>query len=301
MRKSAEIIGGFVATRQETSDPIITIKLRKGLADRNRLPLGDFLTVLEEFRQMVVGVGKKIQRERGAAFPDGDFGLEIVAGTGGRAVRPGSVWSPVAITANSEVGVLAAQEVIRTLDQLEREEGVVDFSQQWDRDLIRRVSRVARIQKRDRLELEVSIQRPGDPDPVVATFGAAGIASIHALQTPTFEVGGLSIYGKLVELLDRDPADEGGKGFWGELRRDNGESWRVQFRPADLDKVTPLFRKQVLVTGVGVYYRVASPKIIADSISVDSERDYESAFEEMLGNYRDVMSADALQRLREGE
>jgi hypothetical protein len=83
-----------------SAEPVITVKLRKGLADRNRLSLVHFLTVLDEFRQMMVSVGKRIQRERGSIAPTGDFGLEIIAeGTGGT-VKPGSVWSPLAITSN---------------------------------------------------------------------------------------------------------------------------------------------------------------------------------------------------------
>jgi hypothetical protein len=156
-----------VAKKKHSSDPVITVKLRKGLADRNRLPLAHFLNVLDEFRQMMVSVGKRIQRERGSDAPTGDFGLEIIAGDTGSAVRPGSVWSPLAITMNTAVGVLAAQEVINTLKQLERDDGVVGPNMQMDRDLIRRISRIARIQRADRTELEISIRRPGDKGALV--------------------------------------------------------------------------------------------------------------------------------------
>jgi hypothetical protein len=268
--------------KKKSGDPVITVKLRKGLADRNRLPLGHFLAVLEEFRQMLSAVGKRLEGERGVQVPAGDFGLEIIANTEGFAVHPGSVWSPLAITSNAEIGVLATQEVIRTLNELEQDGGILEPSRALDRELIRRVARVARIQRADKLELEISIQlpgqRPGFAEPLTATFGSAGIASIRALQTPTFEVEGMSLYGKLVELIDRDPSREDGKGFWGELRRENGDSWRVQFRTTDVDDVTRLFRKQVVVTGKAVYYRVATPKLVAEHIDADAERDYEAAF-----------------------
>ena len=287
-----------MAKKTMSEDPVITVKLRKGLADRNRLPLAHFLSVLDEFRQMMTGVGKRIQRERGSSSPDGDFGLEIIAGEAGNAVNPGSVWSPLAITSNADVGILAAQEVIQTLNRLERDDGILDPNHEIDRDLIRRISRVARIQRADRMELEISIQRPGHADPLIATFGSAGLSSVRALQSPTFEVEGMSLYGKLVELLDRDPSEEDGKGFWGELRRDNGEAWRIQFKPSDADVVTPLFRKQVMVTGKAVYYRVATHKLVAESIAADTERDYESAFDELHGCYKSAFSPELLRAVR---
>ena len=197
--------------------------------------------------------------------------------------------------------ILAAQEVIQTLNQLEQDDGVLDPNQQIDRELIRRISRVARIQRADRTELEISIQRPGDTDPLTATFGNAGLSSIQALQSPTFEVEGMSLYGKLIELLDRDPSEEDGKGFWGELRKDNGEAWRIQFKPSDVDEVTRLFRKQVMVTGKAIYYRVATHKLVAESIAADTERDYESAFDELHGCYKDAFSPELLKAVRAEE
>ena len=287
--------------KQKSSDPVITVKLRKGLADRNRLPLRHFFTVLDEFRQMLCAVGKRLEGERGVHAPAGDFGLEIIAGADGIAVHPGSVWSPLAMTSNTEIGVLAVQEVIRTLNELEADDGILEPNRALDRELIRRVARVARIQRADKLELEVSIQRPGLSEPLTAKFGSAGIASIRALQTPTFEVEGMSLYGKLVELIDRDPSDEDGKGFWGELRRENGDPWRVQFRTTDVDDVTRLFRKQVVVTGKAVYYRVATPKLVAEKIDADAERDYEAAFDELVGCYKGAFSPELLKAVREEE
>lgn len=284
-----------------SDDAIITVKLRKGLADRNRLLLAHFLRVLDEFRQMMTIVGKRIQRERGSNSPMGDFGLEIIAGDKGSALSPGSVWSPLAITTNTTIGILAAQEVIGTLNQLEHDDGIPNPNHEIDRELIRSIARVARIQRSERTELEISIQRPGYTGPLTATFGSAGLSSVRALQSPTFEVEGLSLYGKLVELLDRDPSDEDGKGFWGELRKDDGEAWRIQFRQSDVDKVAKLFRKQVVITGKAIYYRVATHKLVADSIDADAERDYESAFDELSGCYKNVFSPDLLRSVRGDE
>jgi hypothetical protein len=41
----------------------------------------------------------------------------------------------------------------------------------------------------------------------------------------------------------------------------------------------------VVVTGKAVHYRIATPKIIADTIAADAERDYETAFDEVFGCY----------------
>jgi hypothetical protein len=142
------------------------------------------------------------------------------------------------------------------------------------------------------MELEVSIIRPGIDTPLIATFGTSGMASLSALQTPTLEVQGVSMYGKLVELVDRDESDEDGKGFWGELRRDNGEPWRVQFRSSDIDQVTTMFRKQVVIVGRAVHYNVTRPKIVADTIALDSDRDYEAGFDEIFGTAKGAFNAD---------
>ena len=285
-------------------DAIVTIKLQKGLADRMRLPLADVLGVLEEFRLMVAEAGRKIQRERGMANATGDFGLELVAGETGKLFKPGSVQAPLAITNNTSIGILAVQEVVNALNALEADEGVPEPNRQYDRLMLRRISRVARIQNRDRVELHISLNRPGIVTPQTATFGTSGIASLTALQTPTLEVQGMSVYGKLVELIDHDESEEDGKGFWGELRRDNGESWRVQFKSSDSEHITNMFRKQVVVTGRAVYYNVTRPKIVADSITLDTDRDYEAAYDEMFGSYKNVFNADLntlIKRNREDE
>jgi hypothetical protein len=115
----------------------------------------------------------------------------------------------------------------------------------------------------------------------------------------------MTIYGKLFELADHDPAgEEETKGFWGQLCRDNGEIWRIQFKPDDLATVTPLFRKQVVITGTAVYYRVASPKIIVRDISPEHDRDYEAAFDNLFGCDKALYNADfqtLLRRMRGDE
>jgi hypothetical protein len=277
---------------KSNDDPIITVRLSKGLADRHRLSLADVLSVLDELRQMIAEAGRRIQRERGATVPSGDFGLEVIAAGDASIFRKGSVEMPIAITANIQIGLLATEEVIRTFGVLESEHGVPEPDRTLDQALLRRISRVARVQRRDRMELQVQINRPGVSQPLSATFGTAGMETLRALQVPTLQVEGISLYGKLVQLVDYDPFDEEQKGFWGELILSDMERWRVQFKPSDVETATSLFRKQVHITGRAVHYRVAAPKIVVQSIVADTDRDYEAAFDELFGSYKKIFNAD---------
>ena len=287
-----------VMANDPIDDPVITVRLKKGLAERNRLPLGDVLSVLEELRQMFAVVGRRLQKERGVLNPTGDFGLEVIADNGASIFRKGSVEMPLVMTANIATGLIAAQEVLNTLNALQLDEGVPEPNRAFDQEILRRISRIARVQRRDRTELEVRLQRPGFPEPLTVTFGAPGMDSLKALQVPTFQVEGVSLYGKLVQLVDYDPEDEQEKGFWGELILSDFQRWRVQFKSSDSAIATPLFRKQVHVVGRAVHYRVASPKIVVDSIAPDPERDYESAFDEIFGSYKKVFNADTATLMR---
>jgi hypothetical protein len=277
---------------QNPDDPIITVRLTKGLAERNRLPLGDVLSLLEELRQMFAVAGRRVQRARGMANPTGDFGLEVIAGDGASIFKKGSVEMPIVMTQNITAGLLAAQEVLSTLVALETEAGVPEPTRNLDQDLIRRISRIARVQRRDGTELEIRVEHRGSAAPITATFGSSGIETLKALQAPTFQVEGVSLFGKLVQLVDYAPEDDQEKGFWGELILSDGEVWRVQFKATDAQRVKPLFREQVHVTGKAVYYRVKTPKIVAESIVLDPDRDYEAAFDEIFGSYKNVFNAD---------
>lgn len=285
---------------QTNRDPLLTVKLTKGLAERQRLSLAHVINVLDEIRQMICETGRKIQEQQGMVRPSGDFGLELLAGAGGVAFHPGSIEANIAFTQNINTGVLAAQEVVRTIELLDTEEAPgADPHKNIDMRIVRRLGRIARIQRVDKTELELAFRQPGKRKPIAASFGDAAMAAVRSLQTKTFSVEGITIYGKLYELLDHDPSDEErGKGFWGELRRDNGEIWRLQFEPNDLNAVTSLFSRQASVTGKAIYYRATTPKLVVQSIKLDSERDYEAAFDELLGCDRSLYNADLNTLLR---
>jgi len=270
------------------------VKFDKGLADRNRLPLEHVLSVLSEVKSMIETAGKVIQREKGIEKPTGDFGLELVAG-----FKKGSIQANIAITRDLRTGRAAAEKILETIDCLEQ---MVDRSETKEPEgldplVVRHLNRIARVQKTDKTEMRLELRNGRLV--AAARFGEAGIASAEALRAPQFEMEGVSLFGKLYELRDSTPEEEEGKHFWGELVRDDGERWRVRFKASDAERVAQLFRRQVMVTGRAVYYRAQSPKVIADDIAVDTERDYETAFDELYGCNKEVYHADFNSLLRE--
>ena len=222
--------------------PVLTVQLQQGLANRQRLPLGDVISVLEEVRLMILDIGRDIQRDMGIEKPTADFGLELLTGAEGVLFSPGSVQANIAITSNIDTGVLAAQRVVSTINALANKQAVI--TTESGRNVVRRLNRINRVQERDKTEMHLVLKRAGDHKPTEATFNAAAAATVWSLQAPVFEVEGLTIYGKLFELRDTDPQDEGTKGFWGELRRENGETWRIHLRPNVTETAAGLFREQ---------------------------------------------------------
>lgn len=279
----------------KSDETLFTVRLEKGLAERKRLPLAHVLRVLDELRQLIAEIGKEAQQKSGAPHPTGDFGLELIAGNKGIAFNAGSVEANIALTERPGTGYKVIQSFFQTIELLDREdfpEASVD--QQIDRRVIRRLSRIADIQRQDRTEMSLSIFRPKQIKPITARFGRNAIAAVRSLQAPTFRVSGTVLYGKLFELIDRTRSEEDDeeKGFWGELTTDDGEEWRIRFNAGAEEKAKELFRKQVSVTGTAYYYRVKSPKLVCEIIERDPERNYEAAFDELYGCNKDVYKAD---------
>jgi hypothetical protein len=207
------------------------------------------------------------------------------------------VQAHIAITSNIDTGILAAQRVVSTIDALGKKQPVV--ATEAERNVVRRLNRINKIRERDKTELRLVLQRPGKHKSTEATFNATAAATAWSLQAPVFEMEGTTVYGKLFELKDTDPEDEGVRGFWGELRRESGETWRIQFGAESAEKATALFRKQVAVTGTAKYYRIAAPKLVASDIAPDQERDYEKAFDELYGVDREIYGDDFQKALKE--
>ncbi|HEX4311782.1 MAG TPA: hypothetical protein VHZ25_17255 [Acidobacteriaceae bacterium] len=283
--------------RNEASDEaVLIVKLQKGLAERQRLPLDHVLRVLDEVRQMVADAGRQVQRDMGMERPTAEFGLEILAGSGGVLFRKGSVQAQIAVTSNVQAGLLAAHRVVDTIKSLETRHYTPDG--ETDRTIVRRLNRIAKIQETDKTEMQFSLRRPGGKQPIAAIFGEAAVATAISLQAPVFQMQDTTVTGKLYELKT-DTSDEEEKGFWGELRRDNGETWRVQFAQERKRDVAALFSEQVQITGTAKYYRIATPKLIVKTITPDTERDYESAFDELYGTDKKAFPEGFAEALRE--
>ena len=280
-------------------DPVLVVKLQKGLADRQRLPLDHVIRVLEEVRQMVIDAGRELQQDMGLDKPKGDFGLELLAGADGVVFRKGSVQAQIAVTTNVQTGVLAAFKIVNAINSLGKKKFAL--ADEADRQIIRRLNRIASIQETDKTEMMLSLRRPGVRSRVGATFSEAAIATASSMQAPVFQMEDTTLTGKLCELKDTQTEGEEEKGFWGELRRDNGEIWRIQFRPDDVRDAAQLFRRQARLTGTAKYYRITAPKLIVKDMALDTDRDYETAFDELLGCDKKIYPgtlADVLRDLR---
>lgn len=286
-----------MASSRRMSSLTFVVKFDRGLANRHRLPLDHVLNTLRELRSMIEEVGRELQREKGIEKPSGDFGLELLAG-----IKKGSLQVNIALTRDVRIGRAAAEEIICTVDWLGKLNGHANASKQQKEatsKIVRRLNRIADIQNPDKTEMRLELRN--GKKRVGATFGEAAVASTKVLGAPQLEMEGVTLYGKLYQLRDSSPSEEEGKHFWGELRRDNGELWRVQFKGSDDAQITPLFRKQVAVTGTAAYYPVQTPKLVAEQISQDPDRDYEAAFDELYGCNKELYNApldDLLKEIR---
>jgi hypothetical protein len=257
------------------------------------LPLDHVIRVLEEVRQMVLDAGREIQRDKGLERISTEFGLEVLTSERGILFKGGSVEAQIAVTANTQTGILAAKRIVQTVNDLTRKKYTPVT--EADRSIVRRLNRITRIQRIDRTELQIAVIPAAGKRMTAkqATFGDAAAEAAWSIQAPVFQMEHMVLYGKLYELKDADSEDED-RGFWGELHRESGELWRIQFRAKDADKAAGLFRKQVTVTGTAKYYRIAAPKLVADDIVADKERDYESAFDELYGCDNEVSGKEGL-------
>ena len=277
-------------------DPIITVKLQKGLADRHRLPVSHVLRVLDEFRSMITEAGREIQRARGVAEPT-DFGLEIVAGSGGTAFRRGSLEAHIAITTSVPDGLLAAQQVLSTVQSLNREDLPAQPGDRAQSKILTRLQRLARVQKTTKTEMKISVKTPGQKSRSQScTYGSKAIAYAARVTSPSFESDGVGVYGKLTELTDKEGHlyDNDRGAFFGEILADDGQVWTAKFKvpKVDASKVARLFRRQVFAVGRAKYYRVQNPRLTVDSIDLAPTLEYASAFDDLFGVDRTTLTGD---------
>lgn len=276
--------------------PIFSIRFTEGLAERNRLPLDHVIRVLTEIKGMLESVGKQVQRSRGSTEPTGDFGLELVGG-----FQKGSVKAALAITKDVEAGVIAAGYVLDTVTRLGtfkatrsptivRADGLTTDS--YDPRLMTRLGSIGKVQEIDKTRVEMALKSNGGRAQK-AVFDRRTSKVLNKLREPNFAIEDVTIYGKLRELRDRAvEGQEDKKTFSGELVGDDGNTWRIDFRPGDAAKAAGLFRKQVYITGNVTYFKALNPRINARAFGLDEERDYLAAFDAMYGSIPELAKVD---------
>jgi hypothetical protein len=268
-----------------TDKVIFSIVFKKGLADKNRLPLSHVIKTLQHIEQMIRDVGRQIQRDAGAESPDGDFGIALLAGKSGLAFRKGSYRTAATMTRDVANGILAINTLINTTDALEHKAPLV--TNEHSEQILRRLPRISEIQEQDNTELHLSLS---ENNHVVnrATLGQKGRETLRKLETLEAGLEGITLYGKLRELKDINRSDETSGFFWGELLEDNGRTWRVRFKDSDQKNVLALFRKQVSIVGDATYFRTKTPRVDVANIEEETFPDYMTAFDEFRDAYADV-------------
>jgi len=271
-----------------------TIIFRKGLADRMRLPLSHVIRTLQEVDELIREVGRQVQKERGIKEPTGDFGIELLAGKSGMVFKRGSLRAENAVTRDIDSAQIAISRVLNTADMLEKKQPA--SIEPSSATIIRRFARISGYQREDRTELGMEWRKVGQRTKT-AKFTEAGIETVESISGAGFTVESITLYGKLRELKDNAKIDEQGKYNWGELVADSGEVWRVRFPVSKLTEVLPLFSKQVMVTGDAKYFKANNPRLIAEKIVADPDRDYVAAFDKHQGSDAAIFGDTDVQEL----
>ncbi len=178
-------------------NPALKVRLRKGLAERNRLPLTTMLKILEECRLLVNEFAR-----RHSAGKDIDLQLEIVGSPNGDAFQAGSLQACISAGAHPEIAALAMNEVIGQLVRIERNDISFVHGDAGAAEIVRRFYRIGLQQEKVSSELELSMLGSGEAGYSCGNLTAEGMKSVRSLQTPNAEVRGIQIYGKLMVLRD---------------------------------------------------------------------------------------------------
>ena len=284
---------------KQNDNTVFTLVFRKGLAERNRLPIEQVIKTLQEFQEMIREVGKQVQRRNGVEHPDGDFGIELLASASGLAFRKGSLKSSAAATRD----IVNAQETLHLIYSNVRSYAKPASIQTEPSDVLiaRRMFKIGELQREAKTELAVQLKINTERTKT-ATLNEKAIFNLETMSAPQMRVDRMALYGRLRQLNDRTKSDEGGRYFWGELTTDAGEKWRLKFLATDVGRVLPLFRHQVFVQGEATYFGTKSPRldVIGGAITLDPDRDYLAAFDSMRSAGEDLFGeTDSSELLRE--
>jgi hypothetical protein len=287
------------AAMRKGSETIFSIVFKKGLANKNRLPLVHVLSTLREIDAMIREVGRKVQQEAGIESPDGDFGIELLAGATGLAFQKGSIKTASAFTKDVPNGTETLRRIIRTTDAIETKKvvSIDDFGA----PVAKRLAVISPWQQQDKTELSIQLAERGKVS-AHTRFSEKGIRAIQKMSESQFSIESITLYGKLRGLTDRSKTEKEDD-IWGELLEDSGNTWRIKFVPADLDKAKELFTRQVVIFGDATYFKTKDPRLDVKNITQDKERDYVAAFNHFAQEYESVFGDrdpdDILKDIRE--
>jgi hypothetical protein len=265
-------------------ETLFSIVFKKGMANKNRLPLAHVIATLRELDSMIQEVGRKVQRAAGVENPDGDFGVELLAGATGLAFQKGSVKAASAITRDVANGVATLGHIIQTTDIIEKKRVVA--IDEYRAPVIRGLAKIGTVQEQDKTELSIQLVQRGKITERTR-FSDRGVQAIRRMGVAEFAIESLTVFGKLRSLTDRSKIEQEDD-IWGELIEDNGNKWRIKFNPADLDKAQGLFTKQVEAFGDATYFKTHFPRLDVKTIHEDKQRDYVTASERFSSDYDEV-------------
>jgi hypothetical protein len=266
------------------TETTFSVVFKKGMAVKNRLPLNHVISTLRELDYMIREVGRKVQQENGRLEPDGDFGIELLAGATGLAFHKGSVKTTAAMTKDVRNGFETLTRIVQTTDIIEKKRSVsVD---EFGAAVVRGLATISTYQEKNQTQLQLQIRQGRVTEQAV--FSQKGVNAIKQLGTAEFAVESVTLYGKLRKLTDQSRVEDQDD-IWGELLEDNGDKWRIKFHPTDFDKARKLFTKQVVVFGDASYFKTKFPRIDVKEITEEKKRDYVAAFDRFSHEYERIL------------
>lgn len=260
-------------------NPALQVRLRKGLAERNRLPLSTVLKILEECRLLINAFAR-----RHSSDTEVDLQLEIVGSAPGEAFQSGSLQTIISAGAHPVIAAQAIGELVSHLTRIEANDVSFAHGDSEGAEILRHFYKIGLYQEKVQSELQLSVVGVNGNSPTAATLSAEAMATVRSLQTPNAEVKGIQVYGKLMELREIREDDDHGRGFQGDLLRDGGDRWRIRFREDQQSTATQLFRKRVVVFGDVKYFQTRSPLLAVQRIDLDEPKNYLAAFEKFVGS-----------------
>ena len=190
---------------------VFTLTISGGLADRNRLPIDQVVRTLQEFQELVREIGKRVQRDAGVSEPNGDFGLEIVAGSDNSAFRKGSIKATAVATRDVQNAVRAFSIILGRAKEYSRKP-IVDDAENGV--IARRMFAIAKLQAPAKSLVAFTL-RGGALRVQKASLNEKAFVHLQSARKRMMTVESLQLYGRLRQLNDRSKTDKSDGHFWG--------------------------------------------------------------------------------------